>query len=516
MGDHLKALENVESGDEPRVLLENPVTDDEYGSSDQDSESDHEEYSESDECSESDEEYSESDECSESDEEYSGSDVEYSAEEFALKVSQFDDWDKAFIERYLGQPYKHVLEGLFSVQQESSATQEAHVSGSRTIARRVLPMQPGNEMEPTESPLYGSCFKLLFEMTEGAYRVSCPDPMEYLADELNQVLYRQKVLIKVGKDAGYDSPSFQKAVVAWREALARMATDPVHAAEQSKYVSGAANFEKTLERLRNLQPEEAEPKTSFELPLENAEERSAHIKVKSAPKWKRSNLPSADVYRKDCERLTRELMCDAAYSRERPFLLLELLIEDLQHVQRRQQAFFRAELAAAMGPQTQKVERLPCDDLTRGFKGVHLSKGRESMNPIHAISVVPNPTSGARSPFSTNQLVEFKQQAEIFKHMKAGVHMNVSNEILDPIRKSVASMNGIASPHAANSFAVDLGAFHPGVVNTTDTEPNRCRRSDGKKWRCARNVVPGQKHCERHMYRGRQRSSLATSTSAHY
>ena len=332
MGDHLKALENVESGDEPRILLENPVTDDEYDSSDQDSESDHEEYSESDECSES-------------DEEYSGSDVEYSAEEFALKVSQFDDWDKAFIERYLGQPYKHVLEGLFSVQQESSATQEAHVSGSRTIARRVLPMQPGNEMEHTESPLYGSCFKLLFEMTEGAYRVGCPDPMEYLADELNQVLYRQKVLIRVGKDAGYDSPSFQKAVVAWREALARMATDPVHAAEQSKYVSGAVNFEKTLERLRNLQPKKAEPK--------------------NAPKWKRSNLPLADVYRQDCERLTMELMCGAA----QPSLLLELLIEDLQHVQRRQQTFFRAELAAATDPQTQKVERLPCDNLTRGFKG---------------------------------------------------------------------------------------------------------------------------------------------------
>ena len=40
----------------------------------------------------------------------------------------------------------------------------------------------------------------------------------------------------------------------------------------------------------------------------------------------------------------------------------------------------------------------------------------------------------------------------------------------------------------------------------TDPEPGRCRRTDGKKWRCSKNVVPDQKYCERHMHRGRQRS----------
>lgn len=39
-----------------------------------------------------------------------------------------------------------------------------------------------------------------------------------------------------------------------------------------------------------------------------------------------------------------------------------------------------------------------------------------------------------------------------------------------------------------------------------DPEPGRCRRTDGKKWRCSRNVVAGQKYCERHMHRGRNRS----------
>ncbi|KAK0585499.1 hypothetical protein LWI29_029494 [Acer saccharum] len=39
-----------------------------------------------------------------------------------------------------------------------------------------------------------------------------------------------------------------------------------------------------------------------------------------------------------------------------------------------------------------------------------------------------------------------------------------------------------------------------------DPEPGRCRRTDGKKWRCSRDVVAGHKYCERHMHRGRNRS----------
>ncbi|KAK9988178.1 hypothetical protein SO802_028417 [Lithocarpus litseifolius] len=39
-----------------------------------------------------------------------------------------------------------------------------------------------------------------------------------------------------------------------------------------------------------------------------------------------------------------------------------------------------------------------------------------------------------------------------------------------------------------------------------DPEPGRCRRIDGKKLRCSKNVVPDQKYCERHMHRGRQHS----------
>lgn len=39
-----------------------------------------------------------------------------------------------------------------------------------------------------------------------------------------------------------------------------------------------------------------------------------------------------------------------------------------------------------------------------------------------------------------------------------------------------------------------------------DPEPGRCRRTDGKKWRCSKEAYPDSKYCERHMHRGRNRS----------
>lgn len=46
-----------------------------------------------------------------------------------------------------------------------------------------------------------------------------------------------------------------------------------------------------------------------------------------------------------------------------------------------------------------------------------------------------------------------------------------------------------------------------------DPEPGRCRRTDGKKWRCGKSVVPDQKYCGQHMHRGRQRSRKPVETS---
>ncbi|CAM6043957.1 unnamed protein product [Sphagnum compactum] len=109
--------------------------------------------------------------------------------------------------------------------------------------------------------------------------------------------------------------------------------------------------------------------------------------------------------------------------------------------------------------------------------------------------------NAGRSPFTSVQWAELEHQALIFKYMMAGV--NVPPELLNPIRKA-SLINGMtASHHAAN---MRWGTMHRGVANNTDPEPGRCRRTDGKKWRCGRDVVPDQKYCERHVHRGRNRS----------
>ncbi|KAH0980421.1 hypothetical protein GBA52_007598 [Prunus armeniaca] len=38
-----------------------------------------------------------------------------------------------------------------------------------------------------------------------------------------------------------------------------------------------------------------------------------------------------------------------------------------------------------------------------------------------------------------------------------------------------------------------------------ELEPGRCRRTDGKKWRCRRDVLPHQKYCGQHIHRGAKR-----------
>lgn len=42
-------------------------------------------------------------------------------------------------------------------------------------------------------------------------------------------------------------------------------------------------------------------------------------------------------------------------------------------------------------------------------------------------------------------------------------------------------------------------------------ETGRCRRTDGKLWRCRKDVVPGNKYCEGHMHRGRSRKCMEAS-----
>ncbi|CAL9114570.1 unnamed protein product [Musa textilis] len=119
--------------------------------------------------------------------------------------------------------------------------------------------------------------------------------------------------------------------------------------------------------------------------------------------------------------------------------------------------------------------------------------------------------------FTLAQWQELELQALIYKYMIAGV--SVPMELILPIKRSLLS----ASPyyHHPELYQHLQPSSMQGVSwgrCSVDPEPGRCRRTDGKKWRCSREVVVGQKYCERHVHRGRNRSrkhvEIPTPTSS--
>ncbi|KAE8815522.1 growth-regulating factor 6-like [Hordeum vulgare] len=106
-----------------------------------------------------------------------------------------------------------------------------------------------------------------------------------------------------------------------------------------------------------------------------------------------------------------------------------------------------------------------------------------------------------RGPFSPSQWMELEHQALIYKYLAANIP--VPHNLLVPIRRSVTSLYPSAY---FGSSTLGWGPFQLGYSGNADLEPGRCRRTDGKKWRCSRDAVADQKYCERHMNRGRHRS----------
>ncbi|XP_047963075.1 growth-regulating factor 4-like isoform X2 [Salvia hispanica] len=103
---------------------------------------------------------------------------------------------------------------------------------------------------------------------------------------------------------------------------------------------------------------------------------------------------------------------------------------------------------------------------------------------------------GGGSYFSWAQWQELELQALIFRHIMGGG--GVPAELLHLVRKSLVS-----SPLHYYHPSSSLGYWGKGGM---DPEPGRCRRTDGKKWRCSRDAVASQKYCHRHMHRGKNRS----------
>ncbi|KAK4432826.1 Growth-regulating factor 3 [Sesamum alatum] len=108
-----------------------------------------------------------------------------------------------------------------------------------------------------------------------------------------------------------------------------------------------------------------------------------------------------------------------------------------------------------------------------------------------------------RFPFTASQWEELEHQALVFKYIVSGIP--IPQDLLFTIRTSLDSSLSsrflLHQPHH-----IGLNGFHMGLGRKVDPEPGRCRRTDGKKWRCSKEAYPESKYCERHMHRGRNRS----------
>nr|GMC50228.1 growth-regulating factor 4-like isoform X1 [Ipomoea batatas] len=104
---------------------------------------------------------------------------------------------------------------------------------------------------------------------------------------------------------------------------------------------------------------------------------------------------------------------------------------------------------------------------------------------------------GFRPPFTAVQWQELEHQAMIYKYLVAGVP--VPPDLVVPIRRSFDALSSRFFHHPTLGYCSYYG-------KKFDPEPGRCRRTDGKKWRCSKDAYPDSKYCERHMHRGRNRS----------
>ncbi|KAF5726097.1 hypothetical protein HS088_TW23G00838 [Tripterygium wilfordii] len=115
--------------------------------------------------------------------------------------------------------------------------------------------------------------------------------------------------------------------------------------------------------------------------------------------------------------------------------------------------------------------------------------------------------SSARNglPFTASQWQELEHQALIYKYMVSGIP--IPPDLLFTIKRSCLD-SSLPSSKLFSHQPPHIGwsRFQMGLGIKVDPEPGRCRRTDGKKWRCSKQAYTDSKYCERHMHRGKNRS----------
>ncbi|KAL1829306.1 hypothetical protein ACET3Z_007718 [Daucus carota] len=115
---------------------------------------------------------------------------------------------------------------------------------------------------------------------------------------------------------------------------------------------------------------------------------------------------------------------------------------------------------------------------------------------------------------TASQLEEFKHQALIYNYMVSGVP--VPTDLLFALKRKL-DFSSTLCLHEQSS-AARWEYYHKGLTRKEDLEPGRCKRTDGKKWRCSRDAHRESKYCEKHMHRGRNSSrkpeAITTNTTS--
>ncbi|KAI0501454.1 hypothetical protein KFK09_016399 [Dendrobium nobile] len=130
---------------------------------------------------------------------------------------------------------------------------------------------------------------------------------------------------------------------------------------------------------------------------------------------------------------------------------------------------------------------------------------RAGLNSVDLNVKMQGAVRGPSGAFTLSQRMELKQQMLIYNYIWANVP--IPTNLLSSLMRGLSpAWFSVCSTGSVRPNAAWWGYFHPGYVGNADPEPGRCRRTDGKKWRCSRDAVPDQKYCERHINRGRHRS----------
>ncbi|RYQ78846.1 hypothetical protein Ahy_Scaffold9g108596 [Arachis hypogaea] len=110
----------------------------------------------------------------------------------------------------------------------------------------------------------------------------------------------------------------------------------------------------------------------------------------------------------------------------------------------------------------------------------------------------------SRFPFTPSQWQELEHQALIYKYMASGI--SIPPDLLFSIKRGYHLDHSRLFPHHHPPQHLGWNYLQMGLGRKIDPEPGRCRRTDGKKWRCSKEAYPDSKYCERHMHRGKNRS----------